>query len=185
MSVKQTREFRIIRSDYELMGLNLSTSKKGEAIERLIKVELETEFESINFGTGIVRSEDGSESLERDLIAYSGEVEEENGRLVVPSENVVCGFEIKTDLSVSAIENDYDSKSANEQIAEFQTFVDAPVFLIGIRHANTLKELRDVSIADETVAFGTLREAGDALKMANIGEFDRLISAVRDAVDSR
>lgn len=177
MTAYQSPEHRLIRTDYELMQLDLSPTVKGEAIERILKVELEPRVDC-SFTKGRIRTQDGQLSNTCDLIAYNGSSEDVNGSTGVPADNAFCVIESKSDLSVSALENKF-----NGWIKNVRRSTDVPVFVVSIRHYNTRDELLATSAADETVACGTLREQGDATAMAHSGEIERLSGVVRSATE--
>jgi len=160
----------------------MSSSVKGEAVERLLGSEITSAVPTASGKQISTRSwfSDGmNKSSEWDLI-FRGDWTGGETNQVVKGDHVVCAIEVKSDLKKSDIQGGQDS--INAQIQEAREFTDAPIFVVGIRHDHTPDQLRTRSLAEETVAFGDLSEAGSAEKMTNKGEFDRLVTAVKNAV---
>lgn len=181
-------EYRIIRWDWELTKMKkngvFNAGEKGEAVERLIGAEINSELATTSGAQITTRGwiSDGEEkSSECDLIFRRDWSGGETGA-VVKEGNVVCIIEVKSDLKKTEIQG--GSSSINYKVRELKGFTDAPIFVVGIRHDHSPSDLRQVSIADETVGLGALKYKGSAEKMANDGEFSRLISAVESAVKS-
>lgn len=180
-------EYRIIRWDGQLVRLrrngSITRTAKGEAVERLIGVEITTEVSTTSGKQITYRGhlvQDGRSSSECDLIFRDdwggGKVGEP-----VKGDDAICVIEAKSDLKLTDIDD------INDKVEELRGFTNAPILVAGIRHDNTMEEIRSRSVADETVAFGALNEAGSqsAEKMVQntrYEEFDRLANAVEEAV---
>lgn len=183
----RTAEYRIVRWDYQLTLLRrrgiLSPGQKGEAVERILGAEITTAVPTTSGKQISIRGtlgNDGSESSECDLIFRDDWSGGKRGG-IVDGDDAICVVEVKTDLKRSEIVGE---NGINQKISELRQHTNAPILLVGIRHDHTPNDLRGASDADETVAFGALKDRGSAEKMANPGEFDRLADAVEQAVRS-